>query len=211
MLDQLAGLLTGRARGRTLDLAAAPPDVLMQSAIVLRSLDAAVTRLDLDTGALEARLAPGGLLRLRAEPAGSPARRRPRGPGGAGRVLSPAPARGVAGRPPRRRRPRLPVEHGGNLSLQPDDVHDAPRARAARARHPGGLHPPAAVGGDGGGLRPRSAEHGPAADDPRDRDRAARHCRWGPRDGPQTPQRSSRPGKPVTRLDASLAAPASGR
>jgi len=62
-----------------------------------------------------------------------------------------------------------------NLSLQPDDVHDAPRARAARARHPGGLHPPAAVGGDGGGLRPRSAEHGPAADDPRDRDRAARY------------------------------------
>jgi len=74
MLDQLAGLLTGRARGRTLDLTTAPPDVLLQSAIVLRSLEAAVTRLDLDTGALEARLAAGGLLRLRAEPAGDGSR-----------------------------------------------------------------------------------------------------------------------------------------
>jgi hypothetical protein len=52
-----------------LHLAAAPPDVLMQSAIVLRSLGAAVTRLDLDTGTLEARLAAGGILRLSAEPA----------------------------------------------------------------------------------------------------------------------------------------------
>jgi len=74
MLDQLAALLTGRARGRTLDLTTAPPDVLLQSAIVLRSLEAAVTRLDLDTGALEARLAAGGLLRLRAEPAGDGSR-----------------------------------------------------------------------------------------------------------------------------------------
>src|SRR5205809_7423084 len=70
MLDQLAALLTGRARGRTLDLTTAPPDVLLQSAIVLRSLDAAFTRLDLDTGALEARLAAGCLLRLCVAPAG---------------------------------------------------------------------------------------------------------------------------------------------
>jgi hypothetical protein len=67
MLDQLAGLLRGRGRARRLDLAAAPADVLLQSAVVLRSLGAAVTRLDLDGGTLEARLLAGALLHVRAE------------------------------------------------------------------------------------------------------------------------------------------------
>jgi hypothetical protein len=67
VLGLLADLFAGRGR-RRLDLATAPADVLLQAAIVLRSLGAAVTRLDLDAGTLEARLAAGGLLRLAAEP-----------------------------------------------------------------------------------------------------------------------------------------------
>ncbi|HEV8471490.1 MAG TPA: hypothetical protein VGR82_01830 [Methylomirabilota bacterium] len=65
MLDLLAGLLTGRGRARV-DVATAPADVLLQSAIVLRNLGAIIARLDLDEGTLEARLATGAPLRLRA-------------------------------------------------------------------------------------------------------------------------------------------------
>jgi hypothetical protein len=67
MLARLAGLL-GRRAGRRLDVAAAPPDVLVHASLVLRGLGAAVARLDLDAGTLEARLAAGGRLRLSAEP-----------------------------------------------------------------------------------------------------------------------------------------------
>ena len=67
MLDRLAQLLPWSARGRRLDVGAAPADVLMQSSLVLRGLGAAISRLDLDNGTLEARLAVGGVLRLRAE------------------------------------------------------------------------------------------------------------------------------------------------
>jgi hypothetical protein len=41
--------------------------VLMQGSLVLRGLGAAIARLDLDGGTLEARLAVGGVLHLRAE------------------------------------------------------------------------------------------------------------------------------------------------
>jgi hypothetical protein len=56
-------------RHRRLDVAVAPADVLLQSAIVLRNVGASVARLDLDAGTLEAYLATGGMLRLRAEAA----------------------------------------------------------------------------------------------------------------------------------------------
>ena len=52
---------------RRFDVGAAPADVLMQGSLVLRGLGAAISRLDLDTGTLEARLAVGGILRLSAE------------------------------------------------------------------------------------------------------------------------------------------------
>jgi hypothetical protein len=67
MLARLADLVRGRA-GRRLRVATAPPDVLMQSSLVLRGLGATVARLDLDGGTLEARPAAGGRLRLSAEP-----------------------------------------------------------------------------------------------------------------------------------------------
>jgi len=53
---------------RRFDVGAAPADVLMQGSLVLRGLGAAISRLDLDTGTLEARLEVGGVLRLSAEP-----------------------------------------------------------------------------------------------------------------------------------------------
>jgi hypothetical protein len=59
MLAELADLLRGHA-GRRLDVAALPADVLMHASLVLRGLGAAVARLDLDAGTLEARLAVGG-------------------------------------------------------------------------------------------------------------------------------------------------------
>ena len=52
---------------RRFDVGAAPADVLMQGSLVLRGLGAAISRLDLDTGTLEARLEVGGVLRLSAE------------------------------------------------------------------------------------------------------------------------------------------------
>ena len=67
MLDRLAHLLPWSGRVRRFDVGAAPADVLMQSSLVLRGLGAAISRLDLDSGTLEARLAVGGVLRLRAE------------------------------------------------------------------------------------------------------------------------------------------------
>ena len=67
MLDRLADLLLRTGRVRRLDVDAAPADVLMQGSLVLRGLGAAISRLDLDTGTLEARLAAGGVLRLSAE------------------------------------------------------------------------------------------------------------------------------------------------
>lgn len=73
MLDRLADLLRRPARVRRFDVDAAPADVLMQSTLVLRGLGARLARVDLDAGTLEARLAVGGLLRLRAE-AGDAAR-----------------------------------------------------------------------------------------------------------------------------------------
>ncbi len=66
MLDRLT-VLFRPGRPRRFDVAAAPADVLMQSAVVLRSLGATVARLDLEAGTLEARLALGGVLRVRAE------------------------------------------------------------------------------------------------------------------------------------------------
>ena len=70
MLDRLADLLLWPGRVRRFAVATAPADVLMQSSLVLRGLGAGISRLDLDAGTLEARLAVGGLLRLRAEPQG---------------------------------------------------------------------------------------------------------------------------------------------
>src|SRR5262249_1789224 len=67
MLDRLAHLLPWSGRVRLFDVGAAPADVLMQSSLVLRGLGAAISRLDLDSGTLEAPLAVGGVLRLRAE------------------------------------------------------------------------------------------------------------------------------------------------
>ena len=67
MLERLADLLPWSGRVRRFEVDAAPADVLMQSSLVLRGLGAAISRLDLDSGTLEARLAVGGVLRLRAE------------------------------------------------------------------------------------------------------------------------------------------------
>jgi hypothetical protein len=67
MLERLADLLPWSGRVRCFEVDAAPTDVLMQSSLVLRGLGAAISRLDLDSGTLEARLAVGGVLRLRAE------------------------------------------------------------------------------------------------------------------------------------------------
>ena len=68
MLDRLADIIRWPGRVRRFDVGAAPADVLMQGSLVLRGLGAAISRLDLDTGTLEARLAVGGVLRLSAEP-----------------------------------------------------------------------------------------------------------------------------------------------
>jgi hypothetical protein len=73
MLARLGRLLTG-SRCRRLDVGAEPADVLMQSALVLRGLQATVARLDLEAGTLEARLRMGGILRLRADAAGEVSR-----------------------------------------------------------------------------------------------------------------------------------------
>lgn len=67
MLDRLADLLPWTGRVRRFDVGAAPADVLMQGTLVLRGLGAAISRLDLDTGTLEARLAVGGVLHLSAQ------------------------------------------------------------------------------------------------------------------------------------------------
>jgi hypothetical protein len=67
MLDRLADLLLRHGRVRRFDVGAPPADVLMQGSLVLRGLGAAISRLDLDGGMLEARLAVGGVLRLHAE------------------------------------------------------------------------------------------------------------------------------------------------
>lgn len=67
MLDRLAHLLRRPPRARHLDVDAAPADVLMQSSLVLRGLGATLARVDLDGGTLEARLAVGSVLRVRAE------------------------------------------------------------------------------------------------------------------------------------------------
>jgi hypothetical protein len=67
MLDRLADLFPWPGRVRRFDVGGAPADVLMQGSFVLRGLGAAISRLDLDAGTLEARLAVGGVLRLRAE------------------------------------------------------------------------------------------------------------------------------------------------
>lgn len=67
MLDRLADIIPWPGRVRRFDVGAAPADVLMQGSLVLRGLGAAISRLDLDTGTLEARLAVGGVLRLSAE------------------------------------------------------------------------------------------------------------------------------------------------
>lgn len=69
MLERVADLLRWSGRGRRLAVGAVPADVLMQSSLVLRGLGAAISRLDLDAGTLEARLAVGGILRVRAEAA----------------------------------------------------------------------------------------------------------------------------------------------
>src|SRR5262249_10829537 len=67
MLDRLPHPLPWAGRLPRVDVGAAQADVLMQSSLVLRGLGAAISRLDLDSGTLEARLAVGGVLRLRAE------------------------------------------------------------------------------------------------------------------------------------------------
>lgn len=74
MLDRLADLLLRPGRLRRFDVATAPADVLMQSSLVLRGLGVAISRLDLDAGTLEARLAARGVLRLSAEPEGDGSR-----------------------------------------------------------------------------------------------------------------------------------------
>jgi hypothetical protein len=67
MRKRLADLLVWRGRVRRLEVDAPPADVLLQSSLVLRGLGASVARLDLDRGTLEARLAVGGVLRVRAD------------------------------------------------------------------------------------------------------------------------------------------------
>jgi len=69
MLDRLADLLPWSGRARRFDVGAPPADVLMQGSLVLRGLGAAISRLDLDRGTLEARLAVGGVLHLTAQAA----------------------------------------------------------------------------------------------------------------------------------------------
>ena len=69
MLARLIDVLRRPGRVRRFDVGAAPADVLMQGSFVLRGLGAAISRLDLDGGTLEARLAVGGVLHLRAEAA----------------------------------------------------------------------------------------------------------------------------------------------
>ena len=66
MLNRLAELLRRPGRVRRFEVPTAPVDVLMQSSLVLRGLGVAIRRLDVDAGTLEARLAVGGVLRLRA-------------------------------------------------------------------------------------------------------------------------------------------------
>jgi hypothetical protein len=66
MLERLADLLVWPGRVRPFEVDAAPADVLLQSSLVLRGLGASVARLDLDSGTLEARLAAGGVLHVRA-------------------------------------------------------------------------------------------------------------------------------------------------
>ena len=66
MFDRLADLLPWTGRVRRFDVGAPPADVLMQGSLVLRGLGAAISRLDLDAGTLEARLAVGGVLHLSA-------------------------------------------------------------------------------------------------------------------------------------------------
>jgi hypothetical protein len=68
MLARLADLLRPRPRVVRLHVAAVPPDVLLQSGLVLRTLGAAVARLDVEAGTLEARLATRRRLYLHAEP-----------------------------------------------------------------------------------------------------------------------------------------------
>jgi hypothetical protein len=68
MLARLAVLLWPRARSTRLHVASEPADVLLQSGIVLRTLGAAVARLDVEAGTLEARLAGRRRLYLLAEP-----------------------------------------------------------------------------------------------------------------------------------------------
>jgi hypothetical protein len=74
MLDRLADLLLWPGRVRRFDVDTMPADVLMQSALVLRGLGVGVSRLDLDAGTLEARLAAGGVLRLSASAEGDGSR-----------------------------------------------------------------------------------------------------------------------------------------
>ena len=74
MLNRLAELLRWPGRVRRFDVPTAPVDVLMQSSLVLRGLGVAIRRLDVDTGTLEARLAVGGVLRLRASAEGDGSR-----------------------------------------------------------------------------------------------------------------------------------------
>jgi hypothetical protein len=74
MLDRLTDLLLWPRRVRRFDVATLPADVLMQSALVLRGLEVAVSRLDLEAGTLEARLAAGGVLRLSASAEGDGSR-----------------------------------------------------------------------------------------------------------------------------------------
>lgn len=68
MLARLADLLWPRARALRLHVAAEPGDVLLQSGLVLRTLGAAVARLDVEAGTLEARLPARRRLHLLAEP-----------------------------------------------------------------------------------------------------------------------------------------------
>ena len=74
MLNRLAELLRWPGRVRRFDVPTAPVDVLMQSSLVLRGLGVPIRRLDVDAGTLEARLAVGGVLRLRASVEGDGSR-----------------------------------------------------------------------------------------------------------------------------------------
>ena len=107
MLNRVAELLRWPGRVRRFEVPTAPVDVLMQSSLVLRGLGVAIRRLDVDAGTLEARLAVGGVLRLRASAEGDGSRvaidvdgRAP----GAGALGGP----GGPGGPPRGGRIQLP-------------------------------------------------------------------------------------------------------